>query len=190
MKRLIFSQTDGGVIVTQPGPARPNEPEAVWLHRVSEKCCPPGGKLAAVVEADALPDRTHRDAWVWDGQRIVVDESRIKPKPATRPAPSGAAPAYDPRVDQIGPELAQQMAAAFEAMRRELLAEIAIEHQRSIESLTVHSALAEGRKIAPGSFPALERMVTDGGQPVTADAIVAAADMHAARIHQIAAERT
>lgn len=179
MKLFCTVNPDGSVVLTPIG--------RNTIERVRQDV-PPGSFL---IDASQKPEsREHRDAWVWNGERIVVDESRIKPKPATRPAPSGAAPAYDPRVDQIGPELAQQMAAAFEAMRRELLAEIAIEHQRSIESLTVHSALAEGRKIAPGSFPALERMVTDGGQPVTADAIVAAADMHAARIHQIAAERT
>lgn len=163
------------------------EDDATWLQRIAEKDVPAGCQAVTICDETDLPaDRTHRDAWVWDGSRVVVDETRIKPKPVAEPVREGSVPVHDPRLDQIGPELAQQMAAAFEAMRRELRAEIAIEHQRSIEALTVHSALADGREIAPGSFPALERMIADGGQPVTADAIVAAADEQARRGIQLA----
>src|SRR5690606_23144304 len=91
MKRLIFVMPDGSVHVTEPGPARPNENSSMWLDRVQRKCCPIGGKFVAVINADELPDRTHRDAWVWDGQRVVVDESRIKPKAAPVDAPPAGA---------------------------------------------------------------------------------------------------
>lgn len=175
---IVYATHDGAARFVSPGPC---------IKRAAARCVPRDARHVAVIDDSDLPtDRTHRDAWVWDGQRVVVDETRIKPKPVAEPVREGSVPVHDPRLDQIGPELAQQMAAAFEAMRRELRAEIAIEHQRSIEALTVHSALADGREIAPGSFPALERMIADGGQPVTADAIVAAADEQARRGIQLA----
>lgn len=95
---IIYTMPDGGVAVTEPGVCRSGEPEAIWLDRVARKCCPPDGRLVAVMSADDLPkDRTHRDAWVWDGSRVVVDESRIRmrPAPAVQSAPA-AQPAADP----------------------------------------------------------------------------------------------
>lgn len=191
MKRLVYAMSDGSVHVTLPGPARPEEAEPVWLDRVARKCCPEGGKLVAVVNAEDLPSREHRDAWVWDGQRVVVVESRIKPKRAMQPVAEGA---------ELGQALSQQVTDAIRAMQQalderlaalenDLRRAVVVEHQRAIEALTVHSALEEGRAIEPGNFPALERLLAEAGQTVTSDAIIAAADAQARRGVEMAAGR-
>jgi len=188
MKRLIFVQPNGGVAVTIPAGRRDGEPEAAWLDRVARKCCPKGGKLVAVRSPEEMPDRKHRDAWVWDGQNVIVDPSRIKPPaPAVQQERAGTVVARDPRVDALGPQLSEQIASAFQAMHRDLVREVAVEHRRALESLTVASALAEGKQVEPGSFPALERSLLEQGRPVTSDEIIAAADEHTRRVIDLVA---
>src|SRR5690606_20424777 len=72
------------------------------------------------VGPDAIPsDRTHRDAWVWDGQRVVIDETRIKPKAPVDAPPAGAEQAYDPRLDTISQQLSERFQGVVEELRRE-----------------------------------------------------------------------
>src|SRR5690606_8311280 len=125
MTHLVFALPDGRVCVSS-GPAYAMEPEPAWLDRVSRKCCPEGGKLVAVVSADELPSREHRDAWVWDGQRVVVDESRIRHRPVEQPqavqhqtAPADTAPIRAELQEEIA-SVRKDFSAAVERTFREL----------------------------------------------------------------------
>lgn len=197
MKRLIFAMPDGSVHVTEPGPARPGEAEPVWLDRVARKCCPEGGKLVAVMDESELPDRTHRDAWVWDGQRIVIDESRIKPKAAPVDAPpAGAVQAYDPRLDAIAQQLSERFQGVveelwreFNAKQEETLQEAERRFRLGLEAIAVVGRVQSNEPVDLDAVPALVNEVKASGVPVTEEAVIAAADRHAARIHQIAAGR-
>lgn len=197
MKHLIFALQDGSVQVTQPGPPRAGEPEPVWLDRVARKCCPKGGKLVAVVNADDLPSREHRDAWVWDGQRIVIDESRIKPKAAPVDAPPAVAvQAYDPRLDAIAQQLSERFQGVveelwreFNAKQEETLQEAERRFRLGLEAIAVVGRVQSNEPVDLDAVPALVNEVKASGVPVTEEAVIAAADRHAARIHQIAAGR-
>ncbi len=142
----------------------------------------------ARIDKDDLPsDRSARDAWVWDGEKVVVDPSRIKPAAqAMRAAPAGAV-MQDPRVDALGPQLAGQIEAGFRAMaenlearlqeiKAETLREAAIERRLGLEALVVSSAIAEKRPVEPGSYPAIEARLAKQGRPITSEEIIAAAD--------------
>jgi len=197
MKRLIFALPDGGVVVTEPGPARPEEAEPVWLARVARKCCPEGAQLVAVMDESELPDRTHRDAWVWDGQRVVVDESRIKPKAAPVDAPpAGAVQAYDPSLDTISQQLSERFQGVveelwreFHAKQEETLQEAERRFRLGLEAIAVVGRVQSNEPVDLDAVPALVNEVKASGVPVTEEAVIAAADRHAARIHQIAAGR-
>jgi hypothetical protein len=124
MTRLIYTLPDGSVYVTQPGEQRPGEPEAVWLDRTDRRCrkwMPPGATLVAVVSvSDLPPSHEHRDAWVWDGTKVVVDPARIRP-PAERAPQHRTAPA-DAGIGHLRQELTQIMAEGFTAISQELKA--------------------------------------------------------------------
>ena len=133
---------------------------------------------ASVADVQPIDDQAYSALCQAKRQRQV--------RPVAPASTAGAVVAQDPRVDALGPMLSDQIASAFEAMRRELQTEIAVEHRRSIEALTVASALQEGKAIDPGSFPALERILRDAGRPVTSDEIIAAADEQARRSIELA----
>lgn len=186
MKRLIFALPDGGVAVTEPGPARPEEAELVWLDRVARKCCPEGGKLVAVVSADDLPSREHRDAWVWDGQRVVVDESRIRPRRSRlAPASSESIPAPLADLDSLRNELAAHVAATFVRIEQELNQRLA-SLERTIlratraylESVAVAHRVEAGEPVDPQAVPTLVAEIEAEGKPVTVETIIEAADRH------------
>lgn len=197
MKRLIYAMPDGGVVITEPGRCVSGETEAAWLDRVARKCCPDGGQLVAVMDTADLPDRTHRDAWVWDGQRIVVDESRIKPKAAPVDAPpAGAVQAYDPRLDAIAQQLSERFQGVveelwreFNAKQEETLQEAERRFRLGLEAIAVVGRAQSNEPVDLDAVPALVNEVKASGVPVTEEAVIAAADRHAARIHQIAAGR-
>src|SRR5690606_3062457 len=126
------------------------------------------------VGPDAIPsDRTHRNAWVWDGQRIVIDESRIRRDPPFVEAPqAGAVQARDPRVDALG----QQLAGQFEVVAREMWAEVnkireetLAEADRRIlctlEAIGVRSRAQAQGAIDLDAVPALARELRERGLP-------------------------
>ncbi len=79
------------------------------------------------VGPDAIPsDRSHRDAWVWDGSRIVIDESRIKPRSVAQPqavqhqpAPADTAPIRAELKEEIA-SVRKDFSAAVERTFRDL----------------------------------------------------------------------
>src|SRR5690606_21350642 len=150
------------------------------------------------VGPDAIPsDRTHRNAWVWDGQRIVIDESRIKPKAAPVDAPpAGAVQAYDPRLDAIAQQLSERFQGVveelwreFNARQEETLQEAERRFRLGLEAIAVVGRVQSNEPVDLDAVPALVNEVKASGVPVTEEAVIAAADRHAARIHQIAAGR-
>jgi hypothetical protein len=58
-----------------------------WLKRVADKARPKGAVGDAhIIDIADLP-KEHRDAWVWNGGKVVVDPSRI-PRPTLDKPPS------------------------------------------------------------------------------------------------------
>ena len=186
MKHLIFALQDGSVQVAQPGPPRAGEPEQVWLDRVARKCCPEGANLVAVVDASDLPPREHREAWVWNGERIVVDESRIRPRRSRlAPASSESIPAPPADLDSLRNELAAHIAATFVRIEQDLNQRLA-SLERTIlratraylESVAVAHRVEAGEPVDPQAVPTLVAEIEAEGKPVTVEAIIEAADRH------------
>jgi hypothetical protein len=98
------------------------EDEAAQIDRICKAAVPPGCTVVAVLDADAIPDdRTHRDAWVWDGERIVVDPGRVKSHPPPEEAvPAGGVVMADPRVDTLRREIASDTLSVVEAVVAEM----------------------------------------------------------------------
>src|SRR5690554_1243761 len=197
MKRLVYQTPDGGVAIVQPGPRRMDEDETAWLTRVADRCCSEGCQFVAVMDDSELPERKYRDAWVWDGQRVVVDESRIKPKAAPVDAPpAGAVQAYDPRLDAIAQQLSERFQGVveelwreFNAKQEETLQEAERRFRLGLEAIAVVGRVQSNEPVDLDAVPALVNELKASGVPVTEEAVIAAADRHAARIHQIAAGR-
>ena len=59
MQVIIFPNTLGGVCVIYPVPEYADQIEAIAAKDVPE------GLPFAIIDADALPDRATRDAWLW-----------------------------------------------------------------------------------------------------------------------------
>ena len=173
MKRLIYALPDGSVQTTEPGPAREGIPDEAWLGYVARKCCPDGGELVAIVHPDDLP-KEHRDAWVWDGQRIVIDESRIKPKAAPVDAPpAGAVQAYDPRLDAIAQQLSERFQGVVEELRREFnakqeetLQEAERRFRLGLEAIAVVGRVQSNEPVDLDAVPALVNELKASGVPV------------------------
>ena len=152
-----------------------------------------------LIDPSQIPEsREHRDAWVWDGQRIVIDESRIKPKAAPVDAPpAGAVQAYDPRLDTISQQLSERFQGVVDELRREfnakqeeMLQEAERRFRLGLEAIAVVGRVQSNEPVDLDAVPALVNEVKASGVPVTEEAVIAAADRHAARIHQIAAGRS
>lgn len=177
---IVYATHDGAARFVSPGPC---------IKRAAARCVPRDARHVAVIDDSDLPtDRTHRDAWVWDGQRVVVDPARIKPPPAAGsrrqpPATGETVVMADPRVDALAREMSrqrQEMAKSlgdlFQQMRSEILLQTDIRARRALEAFIVAAALHEQKEISAGLFPALSAMLNHRGQEATPEAIVAAAD--------------
>lgn len=81
MDCIIFAMPDHSVVVCHPAERcrREKEDRAAWLQRVLDKARPEDAIGAYLLDRSSLPD-DHRDAWVWDGSKVVVDPSRIQRK--------------------------------------------------------------------------------------------------------------
>lgn len=195
MKIYCTVNEDRSVILTPIVPdCKCGEDEAKAAERIRNDV--PQGSF--IITEDQKPtDRTHRDAWVWDGQRIVVDESRIKPKAAPVDAPpAGAVQAYDPRLDAIAQRLSERFQGVveelwreFNAKQEETLQEAERRFRLCLEAIAVVGRAQSNEPVDLDAVPALVNEVKASGVPVTEEAVIAAADRHAARIHQIAAGR-
>lgn len=196
MKIYCTVNEDRSVILTPIVPdCKCGEDEGKAAERVRQDV-PPGSFL---IDASQIPEsREHRDAWVWDGQRIVVDESRIKPKAAPVDAPpAGAVQAYDPRLDAIAQQLSERFQGVveelwreFQAKQEETLQEAERRFRLGLEAIAVVGRVQSNEPVDLDAVPALVNEVKASGVPVTEEAVIAAADRHAARIHQIAAGRS
>ena len=75
-KRIVYIRTDGGLSVLSPAPngRRKNESEQDWLARIIAKDVPADSSNVRIVEESEIPaDRTFRDAWVHDGEKLAHD---------------------------------------------------------------------------------------------------------------------
>lgn len=170
-----------------------NEDSSVEL--TTGPCCDhlPAGSFE--IDRSKIPDsREHREAWVWDGEKVVVDPARIRQRQPRQQAPSAPVQAAD-----IGPlrqELAERMQAVFTAMQQEFdarLERIREETDRRIlctlEAISVVSRTQADEPIDLKAVPALASELRARGLPVDEKHIIAVADEHAARIYQITAGR-
>lgn len=155
---IVYAEPDGSARIVSPGPS---------IERARERCVPKHARHVTVLDTSQLPNvRELRDAWTWDGRQFGLDQSRIKPPPPVlREAPAGAVVAADPRVDDLGQQLSQQMASAFQAMREDLAREAAdvrrqaaVDRRRIQEAGAVLVALYEGKAVQPDHYPALLAM--------------------------------
>lgn len=121
MKRLVYKTQNGDVQITQPARCPEGVHETVWLDRVARKNCPEGGELVGVVDAADIPsDRTQREAWVWNGRKIVVDPSRVKPHRAKRAVEQRTDVPADLKalISELRQDVAAHMQDSYEAMQR------------------------------------------------------------------------
>ena len=120
--RLVYVMPDNGVLVREIcAKARDGENRDQWLERHAHKARPSDAQFWVCVDESGLP-KSNREAWVWDGQRVVVDPSRIRPKTspavvASEPgAPVDLSPLYE-LINQVRSEVSHYMAESFAAMR-------------------------------------------------------------------------
>lgn len=184
MKLYCTVNEDRSVILTPIVPdCKCGEDEAKAAERIRNDV--PQGSF--IITEDQKPtDRTHRDAWVWDGQRIVVDESRIRPRRSRlAPASSESIPAPPADLDSLRNELAAHIAATFVRIEQELNQRLA-SLERTIlratraylESVAVAHRVEAGEPVDPQAVPTLVAEIEAEGKPVTVEAIIEAADRH------------
>ena len=140
-----------------------------------------------LIDPEQIPkSREHRDAWVWNGERIVVDESRIRPRRSRlAPASSESIPAPPADLDSLRNELAAHIAAAFVRIEQDLNQRLA-SLERTIlratraylESVAVAHRVEAGEPVDPQAVPTLVAEIEAEGKPVTVEAIIEAADRH------------
>lgn len=126
MERIVFVMPDKSVQITQPAPRGRREAEdpMTWFKRVADKARPKEAVGDAhIVDTADLPDK-HREAWVWNGSKVIIDPSRIKPPKAVREAMQslpGREIDLTPYFTQLRGEIAAEMGQAFQNMKDDII---------------------------------------------------------------------
>lgn len=122
--RIVYVMPDSSVLVREVcSKPREGEQQEQWLDRHARKRQPADAQYWACVEESTLP-KGYREAWVWDGSKVVVDPRRIKAPEAivTQQTASGEPVAVD--LSQVHAEIQQIRAQAAQSildMRNDLL---------------------------------------------------------------------
>jgi hypothetical protein len=79
MKRILFTRADGGITVRIPVKSRPGETELDHLTRLVEEARTEATDTPTVIDDVDVPfDRTLRDAWVRNGNKIEENLDKAK----------------------------------------------------------------------------------------------------------------
>lgn len=112
MIRVIYVMPDHSVQVFQPAETSRQEDEDLnaWLERVANKSRPAEAVATYSVDDASLPT-DNRDAWVWNGSKVVIDPSRIRPPEMVQEA-IAALPVARGESPDWSAEIARQVQAA------------------------------------------------------------------------------
>jgi hypothetical protein len=73
MKRIIWQNAAGGVSVLSPAPDC-----GLTIEQIATRDVPKGKSYQIVDTANIPPDRTFRNAWEYDGEKIIVSLSKAQ----------------------------------------------------------------------------------------------------------------
>jgi hypothetical protein len=123
MERIVFVMPDQSVQIVQPVAKGRREGESPmdWLQRIAERTRPPEAVgQAHVISVQDLP-KGNKEAWVWNGQKVVIDQTRIKP-PRAKKVQAAADGSVDiaALISELRQDVAAHMQDSYQAMMADL----------------------------------------------------------------------
>lgn len=123
MERIVFVMPDQSVQIVQPVAKgrRDGESPMDWLQRIAERSRPAKAVgQAHVISTQDLP-KGNKEAWVWNGQKVVIDPARIKAPRAKRAIERADVPAdIKALIGELRHDVAAHMQDSFQAMMDDL----------------------------------------------------------------------